>query len=72
MKVLKRIVNGLQPLGGGDGPEAQTLALNGALRSAWNEDAKKIAILITDSPPHGIGEAGDDYPKKSPEGDEFY
>ena len=69
IKVLKYIVNNLHPFGGGDGPEAQTLALLGALKSAWKEDATKIAILITDSPPHGIGEAGDDYPERSPEGD---
>ena len=68
IRVVRHIVNSLQPLGGGDGPEAQTLALYGALNVAWNEDAKKIAILVTDSPPHGIGEQVDDFPRGSPEG----
>jgi len=49
--------------GGGDGPEAVSAALGEAvLRLKWRPDAVKIAVLITDAPPHGIGESGDWYP----------
>ena len=68
IRTIRHMVNSLQPFGGGDGPEAQTLALYNALKASWNEDAKKIAILVTDSPPHGIGEQVDDFPRGSPEG----
>ncbi|CAE6494830.1 unnamed protein product, partial [Rhizoctonia solani] len=52
--------------GGGDGPEAQCEALDQAVRADWNDDAIKIAILVTDSPPHGIGEDGDKFPDGCP------
>jgi hypothetical protein len=57
--------------GGGDGPEAQTAALAAALNMEWAENAVKMIILITDAPPHGIGEAGDGFSespdRKSPD-----
>lgn len=52
--------------GGGDGPEAQTAALAEALNLQWAENAVKMVILITDSPPHGIGEPLDGF-QKSPD-----
>ncbi|CAE6474581.1 unnamed protein product [Rhizoctonia solani] len=52
--------------GGGDGPEAQCDALHDALNSAWNEKATKVAVLITDAPPHGLGESGDGFPNGCP------
>ena len=52
--------------GGGDGPEAQTAALAEALQVDWAENAIKIVVLITDSPPHGLGEYGDGF-SKSPD-----
>ena len=54
--------------GGGDGPEAVTAALDKALKLKWRANAAKIAILITDAPPHGIGEEGDDYYDGDPDG----
>ena len=54
--------------GGGDGPEAQIDGLDAARRSPWRQAAKRIVILITDSPPHGIGEPGDSVPVDHPEG----
>lgn len=53
--------------GGGDGPEAQFDGLDAARRSPWRQTAKRIVILITDSPPHGIGEPGDSVPRDHPE-----
>ena len=52
--------------GGGDGPEAQSDALAGALSAGWKDDATKVAVLITDSPPHGINEDEDKIPGGCP------
>ncbi|CUA71102.1 hypothetical protein RSOLAG22IIIB_09314 [Rhizoctonia solani] len=52
--------------GGGDGPEAQCDALFDALQSPWNEKATKVAVLITDAPPHGLGEESDGFPNGCP------
>ncbi|KAH7332677.1 hypothetical protein B0J17DRAFT_678410 [Rhizoctonia solani] len=58
----------LRATGGGDGPEAQSDALADAVHAAWNDkdDAAKVAILITDAPPHGIGVSGDGFPDGCP------
>jgi hypothetical protein len=56
----------LTACGGGDGPEAQTAALAEALDMDWAEDAVKIVVLITDAPPHGLGEDYDGF-NKSPD-----
>jgi len=55
----------LVPDGSGDGPQALCDALAGALFVGWNDIAVKMAILFTDSPPHGIGEDGDKFPDRS-------
>jgi hypothetical protein len=68
--VLKRQLDALVTSGGGDGPEAQIVGLDAALRSSWRRDAKRIVILITDSPPHGIGEPGDVVPASHPGGEQ--
>jgi hypothetical protein len=52
--------------GGGDGPEAQCDAFASVMEADWKDSATKIAILITDSPPHGIGEDEDGFPKGCP------
>ncbi|CAE6461205.1 unnamed protein product [Rhizoctonia solani] len=52
--------------GGGDGPEAQCDALFDALHSPWNERATKVAVLVTDAPPHGLGESDDGFPDGCP------
>lgn len=58
---MQKNLNSLIASGGGDGPEAQTAALADALNMEWNDNAVKMVVLITDSPPHGIGEAGDGF-----------
>lgn len=52
--------------GGGDGPEAQCDAMAAASSAGWKSNATKIAFLITDSPPHGIGEDEDKFPAGCP------
>lgn len=51
---------------GGDGPEAVADALQMGLLADWRNHAYKVAILITDAPPHGIGEDGDKFPDGCP------
>lgn len=65
--VLAKQLEDLVASGGGDGPEAQIDGLDGARRSNFRLTAKRIVILITDSPPHGVGEPGDSVPVDHPE-----
>jgi len=58
---MEKNLKSLKASGGGDGPEAQTAALAEALNMKWEENAAKMVVLITDSPPHGIGEDGDGF-----------
>jgi hypothetical protein len=58
---MQKNLSSLVASGGGDGPEAQTAALAAALDLEWAEDAIKMVVLITDAPPHGLGEVGDGF-----------
>lgn len=55
-------------VGGGDGPEAVADALFEMLHMEWRPRAAKVAVLIADAPPHGLGEAGDGFPQGCPAG----
>jgi hypothetical protein len=66
VEVMQKNLASLIAAGGGDGPEAQTAALAEALQVDWAENAIKMVVLITDSPPHGLGEYGDGF-NKSPD-----
>jgi len=59
VSVMQKNLSTLVATGGGDGPEDITAALDVALASSWRVDAIKMVILISDAPPHGIGEPGD-------------
>ena len=61
ISIMQANLNRLSALGGGDGPEAQTAALAAALDMEWIDNAVKMVVLITDSPPHGIGEDRDGF-----------
>ena len=67
-RVVREHLSQLRAMGGGDGPEAQAAAMGKALSMPWREDAMKVVVLITDAPPHGIGEAGDHFPQGAPDG----
>jgi len=60
----------LEARGGEDGPEASTAALDKALKLKWRDDkdCAKVTILITDAPPHWIGENFDLYENGDPDG----
>ena len=40
--------------------------MRAALSLDWRPQASKMAVLIADAPPHGIGEYGDGFPNGSP------
>jgi hypothetical protein len=69
---VKQHLDSLTAIGGGDGPEASTAALAEALMMDWREEASKVAVLITDAPPHGIGEVRDGFPNGSPDRSSLY
>ncbi|KAG2348650.1 hypothetical protein BDR05DRAFT_1034674, partial [Suillus weaverae] len=52
--------------GGGDEPDSHTDALSAACNADWKDKATKVVVLITNSPPHGIGEDGDGFPQGCP------
>ena len=72
---MTKWLGGLKASGGGDGPEASTAAMADALNLEWRQSeegengvkAVKIVVLITDAPPHGLGEIGDGFPNGSPD-----
>lgn len=68
VSVIQGHLTKLRAMGGGDGPEAQAAAMGKALSMPWREDAMKVVVLITDAPPHGIGERSDYFPQGSPDG----
>jgi len=69
VETMQKNLSSLIASGGGDGPEAQTAALAEALNLEWAENAVKMVILITDSPPHGIGESGDGFTESPDQND---
>ncbi|KJA26711.1 hypothetical protein HYPSUDRAFT_75161 [Hypholoma sublateritium FD-334 SS-4] len=63
-----RNLSSLTAYGGNDGPEALTAALDKVRTLKWRQDAAKVVVVITDAPPHGIGEEDDDYWDGDPDG----
>ena len=61
-KIAKLAANG-----GGDGPEAVLDGLYAACKKIeWRKHSRKVAVLIGDAPPHGVGAAGDGFPQGCP------
>ncbi|CAF0991962.1 unnamed protein product [Adineta steineri] len=65
---MKRWLEQCQAHGGGDGPEAVADALHDVLKLSWRIQSTKIAILISDAPPHGLDPVGDGFPNGCPAG----
>jgi hypothetical protein len=63
-------IRGLSAEGGGDAPEA---VLDGVLKACrklvWRPHARRIAVLVGDAPPHGVGAPGDGFPHGCPCGE---
>jgi hypothetical protein len=62
LRGAEEAIKHLRPQGGGDGPEA---VLDGVLAACnelpWRVHARRVAVLVGDAPPHGIGAAGDHF-----------
>ena len=67
---MKEHLKSLYASGGGDGPEGVTAGMKAALELDWRQNAAKMAVLIADAPCHGIGEYGDGFPDRSPDGED--
>lgn len=68
ISTMQQWINACSAQGGGDGPESVADALNDILKLSWRENATKIAILISDAPPHGLTTSGDGFPNGCPSG----
>ena len=65
---MKRWLDDSNAKGGGDCPEALADALKDVLDLSWRDNAVKICVLISDAPPHGLGDTWDGYPNGCPLG----
>lgn len=61
-------VDEMKANGGGDGPEAVAAAMYDALHLNYRPNSTKIAVVIADAPPHGLGCPGDGFPNGCPLG----
>jgi hypothetical protein len=68
LRKMKENLAELSANGGGDGPEAVATGLYDSLHMPWRKDATKVVVLISDAPPHGLGESGDGFPDGEPNG----
>ncbi len=56
---LQAVLDGLQPHGGGDQPEAVLDGVLAAGNLQWRPDADRLCFLVGDAPPHGAGSPAD-------------
>ena len=62
---VQAAINGMEPGGGGDAPEAHNLVLHNSYTPAvggaigWRSGTKKIVVIISDAEPHGAGAASE-------------
>lgn len=60
LNATQRIIERLDPSGGGDAPEAVLDGIVAACKKLeWREHARRIAVLIGDAPPHGYAGPSD-------------
>lgn len=70
LELVQRTINSLSAAGGGDNPEAVLDGVNEAVQLlTWNKHSRRVAVLIGDAPPHGVGAGGDHFPKGCPCGE---
>ena len=70
LRQAKELINRLKPEGGGDVPEAVLAGVVAACQElAWRRHARRIAVLVGDAPPHGVGCGGDGFPHGCPSGE---
>jgi Mg-chelatase subunit ChlD len=71
LAAAQRVIMNLGPAGGGDVPEAVLDGVIAAARElAWRPHARRLAVLVGDAPPHGVGRRfGDRFPDGCPCGE---
>jgi hypothetical protein len=62
----QKTIDRLEPQGGGDGPEAVADGIAALADLCWRPRARRLAVLIGDAPPHGVGGAGDGFRQGCP------
>lgn len=66
----RKYLDSLQANGGGDEPEAVLAGVVAACeRLAWRRHARRMALLVGDAPPHGLGARGDSFAAACPSGE---
>jgi Mg-chelatase subunit ChlD len=66
----QKTIERLKADGGGDEPEAVLDGVLAACRELdWRSGARRIAVLVGDAPPHGMGRHGDGFPSGCPCGE---
>eukprot|EP00566_Odontella_aurita_P010231 CAMPEP_0113554894 /NCGR_PEP_ID=MMETSP0015_2-20120614/16409_1 /TAXON_ID=2838 /ORGANISM="Odontella" /LENGTH=435 /DNA_ID=CAMNT_0000456099 /DNA_START=137 /DNA_END=1444 /DNA_ORIENTATION=+ /assembly_acc=CAM_ASM_000160 len=65
---MQRWVDGMRAQGGGDAPEAVADGLFDCLNLSYRPNSTKVAVLIADAPPHGLGCYADGFPNGCPHG----
>lgn len=70
LDAARETLNGLTAEGGGDGPESVLDGVLAAVRELdWRGHARRLVVLVGDSPPHGVGARGDGFPQGCPCGE---
>lgn len=70
LEKAKKSINTLHARGGGDEPEAVLAGIVAACRELkWRTHARRIAVLVGDAPPHGLGHHGDSFRDQCPSGE---
>jgi hypothetical protein len=70
LKKAKKTIGGLRADGGGDAPEAVFAGIVAACEKlAWRPHARRMAVLVGDAPPHGVGCRGDAFAGGCPSGE---
>lgn len=73
LKAAQTTINKLKADGGGDGPEAVFDGIVAAARElAWRPYARRVAVLMGDAPPHGVGAPGDSFRDGCPCGETIH
>lgn len=63
---MKAYVDTMRAAGGGDGPECLVDGMEACLNFDYRPNAIKVVCIISDAPPHGLGDPGDGFPEGCP------
>ena len=70
LKKARKAINGLNASGGGDAPEAVFAGIVATIdQLSWRPYSRRMAILVGDAPPHGVGAQGDSFHNGCPSGE---